>query len=125
MDFKNLDLEEVDKEMATDEASQSTVPEGDAHRDVPPPSAGDDVATDALTCLLAFFFFFFLGAQCVLGFLILILEQCFYSNLRTIFLPNVYGLLLTILKQCWLPIVFGLSIISVLFILNCFHSFLA
>ena len=47
VDFKNLDLEEVDKEMATDEASQSTVPEGDAHRDVPPPSAGDDVATDA------------------------------------------------------------------------------
>ena len=30
MDMENLDLEEVDGKMATDEASQSTAPEGDA-----------------------------------------------------------------------------------------------
>ena len=42
VDFENLDLEEVDKEMASDEASQSIAP-GDA----PLPPAGDDIATDA------------------------------------------------------------------------------
>ena len=30
VDIENLDLEEVDREMAADEASQSTVPKGDA-----------------------------------------------------------------------------------------------
>ena len=38
VDFKNLDLEEVDKEMAADEASQSPAPVGDAPGDAPPPS---------------------------------------------------------------------------------------
>ena len=43
VDLENLDLEEVDKEMAADKASQSTTPKGNA----PPPSAGDDVVIDA------------------------------------------------------------------------------
>ena len=30
-----------------------------------------------------------------------------------------------IVKQCWLPVVFRPSIISVTFIRTCFHSFLA
>ena len=45
VDLENLDLEEVDKEMATDKASQSTALEGDAPENAPlPPLAGDDVA---------------------------------------------------------------------------------
>ena len=42
-----MDLEEVDKEMAADEASQSTTLEGDAPKSASTPSAGDDAATDA------------------------------------------------------------------------------
>ena len=43
MDLENLDLEEVDQEMAADEASQSTAPVGDALGDAPlPPPNGDD-----------------------------------------------------------------------------------
>ena len=47
MDLKNLDLEEVHKEMVADEASQSKTPKGDAPGDAPLPSAGDNVAADA------------------------------------------------------------------------------
>ena len=47
VDFENLDLKEVDKEMAVDEAFQSTAPEGDAPGDAPSPPAGDDTATNA------------------------------------------------------------------------------
>ena len=47
VDLENLDLKEVDKEMAADEASQSTTPKGDAPRVAPPPSAGDDAVVDA------------------------------------------------------------------------------
>ena len=47
MDLKNLELEEVDKEMVVDEASQSKTPKGDAPRDAPLPLAGDNVAADA------------------------------------------------------------------------------
>ena len=47
VDFENLDLKEVDKEMAVDETFQSTAPEGDAPRDAPLPPAGDDTATNA------------------------------------------------------------------------------
>ena len=46
MDLENLDLEEVDKEMAVDKASQST-PEGNAFGDTPPHLVGDDAAIDA------------------------------------------------------------------------------
>ena len=38
-----MDLEEVDQEMVTDEASQSTAPTSDAPGDAPlPPPDGDD-----------------------------------------------------------------------------------
>ena len=47
VDLENLDLEEVDKEMATDEASQFVAPEGDAPESAPLPPTNDDVATDA------------------------------------------------------------------------------
>ena len=44
-DLVNLDLEEVDKDMATDEASQSIAPEGDTLENAPlPPFTGDDAA---------------------------------------------------------------------------------
>ena len=40
-----MDLEEVDQEMVTDEASQSTAPTGDAPGDAPlPPPDGDDTS---------------------------------------------------------------------------------
>ena len=67
-----------------------------------------------------FFVIFSLGARCVLGFLGLLLEQYFHTNLRTMFLPSVYGLLIIILKQCWLPVVFGPLIISVILYLLVF-----
>ena len=44
MDLENLDLEEVDKEMAADEASQSLAPEGDALESAP---TGGDTAANA------------------------------------------------------------------------------
>ena len=45
VDLENLDLEEVDQEMAADEAFQSTAPVGDAFGDAPlPPPDGDDTA---------------------------------------------------------------------------------
>ena len=47
VDLENLDLEEVEKEMATNEASQSVALEGDASKSAPLPLADDDVATDA------------------------------------------------------------------------------
>ena len=40
MDLENLDLEEVDKEMATDKASQSSALEEDAPKSAP--TGGDD-----------------------------------------------------------------------------------
>ena len=43
VDLENLDLEEEDKEMAADEASQSTAPEADALESAP---AGGDTAAD-------------------------------------------------------------------------------
>ena len=46
MDLENLDLEEVDKEMAADEASQSSTLEDDAPENAPmPPPFGVDEAT--------------------------------------------------------------------------------
>ena len=47
VDLENLDLEEVDKEMAGDEASQSTTLEGDAPESALPPLTGGDAVTDA------------------------------------------------------------------------------
>ena len=47
VDMENLDLEEVDREMATDKASQFTALEGDAPKTTPAPSANDDMANDA------------------------------------------------------------------------------
>ena len=45
VDLENLDLEEVDQEMAVDEASQSIAPASDALGDAPlPPPDGDDAA---------------------------------------------------------------------------------
>ena len=46
-DLENLDLEDVDKEMAADEASQSTALEGDDPGSAPPRPADDNVAADA------------------------------------------------------------------------------
>ena len=67
VDLENLDLEEVDKEMAADEAFQSTTPKGDASESAPLPPVDDNAATTAWTCYLCFFgclvcfgpFFFF------------------------------------------------------------------
>ena len=49
VDLENLDLEEVDKKMAIDEAAQSLVPEGGATENAPTDNAptGDDTAADA------------------------------------------------------------------------------
>ena len=47
VDLENLDLEEVEKKMATNEASQSVALEGDASKSAPLPPVDDDVATDA------------------------------------------------------------------------------
>ena len=46
VDLKNLDLEEVDREMAADEASQPAALEGDAPETALAPSTVDDVAND-------------------------------------------------------------------------------
>ena len=45
----------------------------------------------AYVCLLFLCNLPFFGAQCVLGFLILLLEQCFYSNFRIMFLAQCLG----------------------------------
>ena len=42
VDLENLDLEEVDKEMAANKASNSTAPDGDASESALPPLTGDD-----------------------------------------------------------------------------------
>ena len=49
VDLENLDLEEVDKKMAIDEAAQSLVLEGGATENTPTDNApiGDDAAVDA------------------------------------------------------------------------------
>ena len=49
VDLENLDLEEVDKKMAIDEAAQSLVPEGGATENAPTDNTptGDDAAVDA------------------------------------------------------------------------------
>ena len=47
VDLENLDLEEVDKEMGADEASQSTTLVGDAPESTPLPPLEDDLAVDA------------------------------------------------------------------------------
>ena len=47
VEMENLDLKEVDREMATNKASQSTAPEGDAPETTPTPSANDNVANDS------------------------------------------------------------------------------
>lgn len=46
VDLENLDLEEVDKEMAIDEASQFAAPEDNAleNAPLPPPAGGDKAA---------------------------------------------------------------------------------
>ena len=47
VDLENLDLQEVDKEMTADEASQSTAPEGDTTGDTPSPLVGNDIIANA------------------------------------------------------------------------------
>ena len=47
VDMENLNLKEVDREMAADKASQSTAPEGDAPGTTPAPPTNEDVANDA------------------------------------------------------------------------------
>ena len=47
VDMESLDLEEVDKEMAMDEAAQSSAPGGDALRPAIDASIDEDAATDA------------------------------------------------------------------------------
>ena len=46
VDMENLDLEEVDREMAADKASQSTALEGNAPETTPVPPTNDDMAND-------------------------------------------------------------------------------
>ena len=50
--MENLDLEEVDKEMATGEASHSIAPDGDAPKSALPPPTGDDAAANSWPCYL-------------------------------------------------------------------------
>ena len=76
VDLENLDLEDVNKEMATDKASQSVAPEGDAPSVLMHPQL--------MTMWLPmpepttfFFLFSVLGARCILG--------LFNSNSGTIF----------------------------------------
>ena len=103
VDLEKLDLEEIDQEMAIDEASQFATPADDAPVDAPlPPPIGDDAATASTYFMFnypfffSFFFFFsflvifFLGAQCVLDFLILLSERYFYFYLRTMFFCLVF-----------------------------------
>ena len=47
VDLENLDLKEVNKEVAADEAFQSTAPEGDAFESTPLPLTDGDSALDA------------------------------------------------------------------------------
>ena len=47
VDLENLDLEEVDKEMVVDKASQSLVPERDALKGALAPLTNDDVANNS------------------------------------------------------------------------------
>ena len=47
VDLENLDLEEVNKEMAADEASNSTTHDGDALESALPPPIGDDAVVNA------------------------------------------------------------------------------
>ena len=47
VDLENLDLEEVDKEMAADKASNSSTLDGDAPGSALPPPTGDDTTTKA------------------------------------------------------------------------------
>ena len=126
MDLENLDLEEVDKEMAIDKASQSTAFEGGALESAPPPPIGDDIAAACLNLFkfVYFFFFFFFGIllfRCPVCFGLF--DKYFHSNLRTMFLPSIYVLLIIILKQCWLPVVFGpLITIVILYLLVYFPT---
>ena len=78
VDLENLDLEEVDKEMAIDKAIQSLVLEGGVSKNAPADDAhiGDDVAV----LLRKFFLFFFFLFGCPLCFTLF----C-KSNSRTIF----------------------------------------
>ena len=75
-------------------------------------------------CLL-FLCNFFLGAQCVLGFLILLSEQCFYSNLRTMFLAQClwafnYNVETMLVARCFWAFNYNSN-----FILTCLFSYLA
>ena len=47
VNMESLDLEEVDKEMAMDEAAQSSAPNGDAPELATDAPTGEDAATDA------------------------------------------------------------------------------
>ena len=47
VDLENLDLKEVDTEMAAIEASNSTTPDGDAPESAFPPPTGDDAVANA------------------------------------------------------------------------------
>ena len=95
VDLENLDLEEVDQEMVADEASQSTTatPIGDTPGDASlppllvmtqPPLKPAYVPASCLPTL----FFFFGCPVCVFGLFILLSEQYFYSNLRTMSLAQ-------------------------------------
>ena len=46
-DLENLDLEDVDREMAANETSQPMAPKGDAPESASAPPTSDDVAADA------------------------------------------------------------------------------
>ena len=47
VDLENLDLKDIDREMAANETSQPVALEGDAPESVFAPPTGDDVAADA------------------------------------------------------------------------------
>ena len=85
-DLENLDLEDVDREMAANETSQPMAPKGDAPESASAPPTSDDVAADAWTYYLSFLSFLFWVLGVFWAFLILIPEQYFNFNLRTMFL---------------------------------------
>ena len=90
VDLEKLDLEEVNQEMAADEAAQSSTTEIDAPETAPenaPASdapTGDDVAIDARTRHLwriSLFFFFFFGCPFCFGFFVNLISKQFPFNL--------------------------------------------
>ena len=64
--MESLDLEEVDKEMALDEAAQSSAPDGDAPELATDAPAAVDASADTWPCYLEKFLLYLVDALLVL-----------------------------------------------------------